>query len=283
MALPLPDKKLLDSMVWGFRPDFSDLDYLKSIHSPRLQERFGDADHPVPEGRSLDEIVRVLCQKDNICQPFVWAKFTGETSFLRRKVPTGKGYKAPLGYDCPDGGRDPRPAYYGVVPNIRGAIHRWVTLKQRTEVKTHKVEVNVSPEGQAGEIETITVRTDAEAAYLVYTPHLYSLHDFLAIYEQQFPDYAGQPAPRTPRLIAAKPAAGSAEGLAYQQVAARFNAAKGVMEAETSALAAWLGKEAMGLPKYLAVREALKALEVKAKFDTRHQKDPDPRIYVFTE
>jgi hypothetical protein len=191
MRLALPDKPLRDDMMWGFRPEFDDAAYLASKHSPRSAERFGDADHPVPDGRPLDQIVRDLCSAANVSQPFIWAKFIGETSFLTAATPLGKGYKAPLGYDCPDGGRDPRPQFYGVVPNIRGAINWWGQFRSKWEwerrLRDGLTGINVRPEGQGVNSETVKVRTAAEVAYLIYTPHLYSLRDFMGILGGEFP------------------------------------------------------------------------------------------------
>jgi len=191
MRLALPERALRDEWVWGFRSAFDDEAHLRGLNSPRWTERFGDADRPIPDGRRLDEIVRDLCRAAGVCQPFMWAKLTGETSFLSAEVPPGKGYKAPLGFDCPDGGRDPRPEFYGVVPNLRGAINWWGTFRAKWEwerrLRDGVEQVNVLPEGEGVQFETVHVRTAAEIAYLKYTPHLYSLHDFLRIVDREFP------------------------------------------------------------------------------------------------
>ena len=191
MRLALPEQALRDDVIWGFRAEFSDEEYLRSKSSPRWAERFGDADWPIPEGRRLDEIVRDLCRAAEVSQPFIWAKLIGETSFLSAQTPPGKGYKAPLGYDCPDSGRDPRPQFYGVVPNLRGAVDWWGTFRRKWEwerrLRDGVEQVNVLAQGGGVQFETVRVRTAAEVAYLKYTPHLYSLHHFLQILGREFP------------------------------------------------------------------------------------------------
>jgi len=191
MRLRLPATRLRDGWVWGFRSDFDDEGYLRSRNSPRWNERFGDADHPVPDGQPLHAIIRDLCRQANVCQPFIWAKLIGETSFLTAQVPPGKGYKAPLGFDCPDDGRDPRPEYYGVLRNLRGAINWWGTFRGKWDWQRRLGEgverVNVRREGSDTSFKTVRVRTAAEVAYLIYTPHLYSLHHFVSILSREFP------------------------------------------------------------------------------------------------
>lgn len=291
MRLSLPEETLRDGMVWGFRPDFDDEAYLRALDSPRWDERFGDADHPLPDGRRLDEIVRELCGQADVCQPLIWAKFIGETSFLTARTPPGKGYKAPLGFDCPDGGRDPRPRYYGVVPNIRGAINWWGEFKQRWEwqrrLRDGVAEVNVLSERAGVQRETVRARSAAEVAYLIYTPHLYSLHDFMAILARSFPSLLKEelPTPGDPRLIVAKPAddATSIDGLVYLEVPSRWNHAEGLIEADTRALGVWLNKDPSGLPDFEHIREALEHMGVSARYDLTHlSSDTNPRIYVFT-
>jgi murein DD-endopeptidase MepM/ murein hydrolase activator NlpD len=454
MRLSLPEKTLRDDMVWGFRSGFDDEAYLRSYNSPRWGERFGHADRPVADGRRLDVIVRELCEQFNVSQPLIWAKFIGETSFLSVPIPPGKGYKAPLGFDCPDDGRDPRPEFYGVVPNIRGAVNWWGTFRDRWEwqrrLRDGLERVNVMSEGAAAQFETVRVRTAAEVAYLIYTPHLYSLHDFMGILSREFPwllkeegtvgryvepirdmgarttnltlhgrsvyrpidvpghnafkgyttwannghvgvgdavDLAGLagdevyaiadgiqtlwqndmtrkeviflegegwlavyahinaakegvnlpvskgecvgrlrgdlssphlhfelwlggkavsaprpgelrdsmraklgltdnvPQPGDPRLIVAKPAAGasSIDGLAYLEVPSRWNHAANIIEADTRALGAWLGKNASGLPDFEHIRVALEHMGVPATCNLTHlHSATDPRVYVFT-
>ncbi|MCC7492757.1 MAG: M23 family metallopeptidase [Fimbriimonadaceae bacterium] len=207
MALKLPDEVLRDATIWGFRAGFDDQDFLKSLHSPRWGERFGDAAQPLPTGRPLHELIRAICQEHDIAQPFVWAKLVGETSFLTAPEPPGKGYKAPLGFDCPDDGRDPRPQYYGVLRNLQGGIAWWRRFLDKWDwqrrLRCGLADINVSAEGQRVRRQTVSPRTAAEVAYLIYTPHLYSLHDFHTIWRQRF---AGQLEPPVQVVLPGLPA-----------------------------------------------------------------------------
>jgi len=182
----LPERVLEDDDIWGFRESFDDLGFLQRIKSPRLGQEF--------DGRTLDAIVRGFCREFDVAQSFIWVKLIGETGFVTAINPPGKGYKAPLGFDCPDDGRDPRPMYYGVINNLRGGIAIWRKYADPDEWDLARrllhgmPDINVSPEGQRAVRQTVTPRTRAEAAYLIYTPHLYSLHDFHVLLRRYVPD-----------------------------------------------------------------------------------------------
>ena len=132
--MELPKRVLRDEEVWGFQPSYDDAALLVRLDSPRRKEYFGDAAGPIDDGDPLATIVRDLCEQYDVAQPFIWAKLIGETSFLTAPRPAGKGYKAPIGFDCPDNGRDPRPEFYGVRPNLRGCIAWFGTFREVWDV-----------------------------------------------------------------------------------------------------------------------------------------------------
>lgn len=202
MRLTFPSKTLTDDMVWGEYGRGDVEGFLERIQSPRLDERYVDGPEPYgpsPDGTiGLAGLVGNACAAGDVNWKWILAKLQEETSFIRNVRPMGVGYRAPMGFDCPDGtldrnvypdGKAPRPRWRGTVRNIRAAIDWWRRARTFTAFpKTRRI--NVAPWGQSPAYDDVEMRTMAESAYLLYTPHLYGLRNVLNIYDEFFPSTA---------------------------------------------------------------------------------------------
>lgn len=143
--------------------------------------------------RPLWQIVRSACERNNVNQLWMYVKLEGETSFMSRRDPAGVGWRAPMGYGCPDGGGI-NAQWRGVVENIEGAVKWWGearwgrngNMDAATDFPRRRY-INVAPEGAQPVSEWVDPRTRLEGSCFRYTPHLYSLLDHMALTRRIFP------------------------------------------------------------------------------------------------
>lgn len=194
--MKLPDRVLPDSVMFGFR-DFDVQGFLEGINSPRLGERYRPGIRmPGDAGLTLAELVLKVCKEHDANPMGLLAKLQGETSFLTARKPPGKGYLAPMGYGCPDGGADPPAKWAGPYNNIEAAAKWWGGFRSSNWDWARRLRegmpVNVAASGQPFHRAVVIPRSIAEVAYLLYTPHVYSVHDFWGLLDRHRPLTIGE-------------------------------------------------------------------------------------------